>query len=195
MFNSFGLFLFGGFTANIQTLIVHQYNIINQHETDGWTIGLHRSTRFLRPNLGRVRIIVSVGVLSPGQVHHIQVYRFSVDKYFFDRVQDFGPVKNPRLSYNCSRHRLLVFGQIRIRRKLEADWLVFGAQWAATGSLCEFESSSTSAERKQDCWSTNKQTKKPNSICSPTVQCWYSTSCPVHLRVNFKLFFRTQAEC
>lgn len=58
----------------------------------------------------------------------------------------------------------------------------FGAPWAATGSLLrQFESRSTSAERKQDCWTTNN--KQTNSIYSLTVQCWYLISCPVYLSV------------
>lgn len=54
----------------------------------------------------------------------------------------------------------LVFGRIRIKRKL-IGWC-FGAPWSATGSLVrQFESSSTSAERKRDCLSTSKpHTKK-----------------------------------
>lgn len=87
-----------------------------------------------------------------------------------DWIQDFGPVKTSKLSYNCRRQTdsyiikpQLVFGQIRIKRKL-TGWRL-GAPWAATGSLLhQFESSSTSAEGKQNCLSTNNtQTNKQTS--------------------------------
>lgn len=75
------------------------------------------------------------------------------------------PNNGPRQTNSYIIKPRLVFGQIRIRKKL-IGWC-FGAPWAATGSLlCQFESRSMSAERKQNCWTTNKQT---NSIYSPVL--------------------------
>ncbi len=108
-----------------------------------------------------------------------------------------GPVKTSRLSYNYHRQTAtsLNLGWYLVRLGWGESWKLigwcFGAPWAATGSLLhQFESSSTSAERKQqtNCWTTNKQTnKQTNSVYSLTVQCWYSTSCQLRVRVKIKV--------
>lgn len=97
------------------------------------------------------------------------------------------------LSYNCHRPTATSSnpGWYLVRLGWGESWKLigwcFGAPWAATGSLLrQFESSSTSAERKQqtNCWTTNKQT---NNVYSLTVQCWFLTSCLVHLRVKVQI--------
>lgn len=88
----------------------------------------------------------------------------------------FWLVRSSRLSYNCQtdRHSYIieprpVFGLVVLMSTVSCYWfpppsvrVQLDVSGEETGSL------------------VNKQTKtQRNSICSPTVQCWYPTSCPV----------------
>lgn len=79
------------------------------------------------------------------------------------------------------------------------SWLigVFGTPWAATGSLLrQFESSSMSAERKQDCWSTNQQQTNKQTASMTT---WQSSAdaqpaAQVRIILHSKKWFSVEKE-